>query len=137
MGLSSVSALLRILSLEKRLPFLRENSKVIVQFILTVLFMGMGIWFLKHEKAELKEVKAALVYAQWTWVMLGIVVTAFYLLLQGLMYLSAFHSIQCKVSLVDMVNLFLKRNLISVFLQQEAFHRLLSSPVRLKEKVSH
>jgi phosphatidylglycerol lysyltransferase len=103
-------------SLLIKLPFLRENSKLIVQFILTLLFMGLGIWFLKHERAELTEVRSTLAYAKWTWVLLGICVTAFYLLLQGLMYLSAFHSIQCKVSLLDMVILFLKRNFISVFL---------------------
>jgi phosphatidylglycerol lysyltransferase len=116
MRLSRLFAFFRNYSLEKGLPFLRENGKLIAQFILTVLFMGLGIWFLKHEKAELSEVKSTLVYAQWTWVVLGIGVTAFYLLLQAYMYLSAFYSIQCKVRLTDMVVLFLKRNLISVFL---------------------
>lgn len=116
MGSSRVSVFIQDFSLEKKMPFLRENSKLIAQFILTALFIGMGIWFLKHEKAELAEVKTTLAQAQWTWVMLGIGVTAFYLLLQGLMYLSAFHSIRCKVNLMDMVILFLKRNLISIFL---------------------
>jgi phosphatidylglycerol lysyltransferase len=111
-----VSAFFHSFSRLKRMPFLRENGKLIVQFILTLLFMGLGIWFLKHERAELAEVKSTIAYARWTWVVLGICVTFFYVLLQGLMYLTAFHSIQCKVSLRDMVYLFLKRNFISVFL---------------------
>jgi phosphatidylglycerol lysyltransferase len=116
MEIQSKPAVFRNFSLGNKLPFLKENSKLIAQFILTLLFMGMGIWFLKHERTELTEVKSTLAYARWTWVMLGIGVTFFYLLLQSLMYLSAFHSIQCKVSLADMFILFLKRNFISVFL---------------------
>jgi phosphatidylglycerol lysyltransferase len=113
---SGKSGFLYDLPVEKRLPFIRENGKVIMQFVITALFMGMGIWFLKHEKAELTEVRSTLSYAQLTWVILGIGVTAIYLFLQGLMYLSAFHSVQCRVKLSDMIILFLKRNLISVFL---------------------
>ncbi len=101
---------------EKSIPFVRENSKLIAQFFLTALFFGLGIWFLKHERAELVEVKATLLTSQWQWVILGIFITGIYIALQGLMYVTSFSSIQCKVKLTDTISLFLKRNLISVFL---------------------
>ncbi len=101
---------------EKSIPFVRENSKLIAQFFLTALFFALGIWFLKHERAELVEVKTTLLTSQWEWVVLGIIVTGLYIALQGLMYVASFSSIQCKVSLRDTISLFLKRNLISVFL---------------------
>jgi hypothetical protein len=39
----------------QKIPFLQENKKSIIQFILTVLFLGLGIWFIRHQKAELIE----------------------------------------------------------------------------------
>jgi phosphatidylglycerol lysyltransferase len=101
---------------EKSIPFIRENSKIIAQFILTALFFSLGIWFIKHEQPELSEVKETLLTSQWKWLLLGIAVTVLYIFLQGLMYVSSFNSIQCKVSLRDTTGLFLKRNLVSVFL---------------------
>jgi phosphatidylglycerol lysyltransferase len=101
---------------EKSIPFVRENSKLIAQFFLTALFFALGIWFLKHERAELAEVKSTLLASQWQWIILGIFITAVYITLQGLMYVSSFSSIQCKVKLTDTIALFLKRNLVSVFL---------------------
>jgi phosphatidylglycerol lysyltransferase len=101
---------------EKSIPFVRENSKLIAQFFLTALFFGLGIWFLKHERAELAQVKSTLITSRWPWVGIGILVTGIYITLQGLMYVASFSSIQCKVRLRDTISLFLKRNLISIFL---------------------
>ena len=97
-------------------PFLRENGKIIIQFILTAFFIGIGIWFIKHERAELGEVKNVITNASWQWVLTGVLLTVVYILLQGLMYVASFASIQSRVSLFDAVVLFLKRNFISVFL---------------------
>lgn len=101
---------------EKSIPFIRENSKLIARFFLTALFFALGIWFLKHERAELVEVKSTLLTSQWEWIVLGIIITGVYIALQGLLYVSSFNSIQCRVKLIDTISLFLKRNLISVFL---------------------
>ena len=97
-------------------PFLRENKKIIIQFIFTLFFFAIGIWFIQHERHELVEVKGVLGTANWTWVLVGIALTAIYIILQGLMYVFAFASTQSKVSLYDATVLFIKRNLISVFL---------------------
>lgn len=97
-------------------PFLRENKKIIAQFIFTLFFIAIGIWFIKHERAELSEVKYTLTAARWIWMLVGIGLTAIYILLQGLMYVNAFATTGSKVSLLDSTVLFIKRNLISVFL---------------------
>jgi phosphatidylglycerol lysyltransferase len=116
MGTSKTVVFFRDLYKGRSVPFIRENSKLIGQFVLTALFFGLGIWFLKHERAELTDVKSTLRAAHWVWLLTGIAVSALYLVLQGLMYVYAFSSIQCKVDLKDTIALFLKRNLISVFL---------------------
>ena len=100
----------------KRMSFLVENKKLIGQFILTVFFVFLGIWFIKHEHDELVDVKRILITAKWQFVVIGLVVTFIYILLQGLMYVTSFASVNCKVSLKSSTILFLKRNLISVFL---------------------
>ena len=101
---------------DKSIPFLRENGNLIGQFILTLFFVALGIWFLKHERAELVEVKTVLVTSRWFLVLLGILITIIYILLQGLMYVTSFASVHSKVSLISATTLFLKRNFISVFL---------------------
>ena len=97
-------------------PFLRENKKIILQFIFTLFFFGIGIWFIQHQRSELVAVSDVLKSANWWWVILGLTLTAVYILLQGLMYVFAFASTRSKVSLYDCTVLFIKRNLISIFL---------------------
>jgi phosphatidylglycerol lysyltransferase len=97
-------------------PFLRENKKIIIQFVFTLFFIAIGIWFIQHERSELLQVKNVLKSAQGFWVFAGIILTLIYILLQGLMYVFAFAATRHKVSLFDSTILFIKRNLISVFL---------------------
>ena len=100
----------------KGLPYLRENAKIIGQFILTIFFVGLGIWFIKHEQAELVQVRTLLVTSIWEWVAGGIVLTVAYIVIQGLMYVASFAAIGSRVALYDAMFLFLKRNFVSVFL---------------------
>lgn len=101
---------------EQFTPFIRENGKIIGQAILTLFFFGIGIWFIKHESAEFGEIKNALISAKWQLVITGIIVTAFYIFLQGIMYVFSFASVGKKISILDAIILFIKRNFISVFL---------------------
>ncbi|MFY9151260.1 MAG: phosphatidylglycerol lysyltransferase domain-containing protein [Prolixibacteraceae bacterium] len=97
-------------------PFIRENKKIIVQFIFTLFFIAIGVWFIEHERTELSEVKSVLKTANWIWITSGILLSAVYILLQGQMYVYSFASVRIKISLFDATILFLKRNLISIFL---------------------
>jgi phosphatidylglycerol lysyltransferase len=101
---------------KRSLPFFRENGKLIAQYIFTLFFIGLGIWFLKEEKSEIHQVRLVLGQSRFFWVCAGVAVTFGYVLLQGLMYVASFRSIRCKIGLYDSVILFLKRNFVSVFL---------------------
>ncbi|WP_231129655.1 phosphatidylglycerol lysyltransferase domain-containing protein [Flavobacterium sufflavum] len=102
---------------EKRgISFLRENDKIIRQYILTAFFIGIGIWFIKQEHSELREVKNVITNANSFWVLGGIVLAAIYIILQALMYFASFKAIQSKISFKQALVLFLKRNFVSVFL---------------------
>lgn len=100
----------------RSVPLLRENGKIIAQFILTTFFIGIGIWFIKQERAELFEVQTVINSASQFWILIGIGLTIVYIVLQGLMYVASFAAVQSKVSLVDAIILFLKRNFVSIFL---------------------
>ncbi|HEY1195105.1 bifunctional lysylphosphatidylglycerol flippase/synthetase MprF [Flavobacterium sp.] len=100
----------------KGISFLRENDKIIRQFIFTIFFIGIGIWFIKHENSELEEVKNVIADASSFWVLCGVALAAFYIVLQALMYYASFKAVQSEISFTDAVVLFLKRNFISVFL---------------------
>ncbi|MBW1654619.1 bifunctional lysylphosphatidylglycerol flippase/synthetase MprF [Flavobacterium quisquiliarum] len=100
----------------KGISFLRENDKIIRQFILTIFFIGVGIWFIKHENSELKEVNNVLADAKSFWVVCGIALATFYIALQALMYFASFKAVQSEISFKQAVILFLKRNFVSVFL---------------------
>ncbi len=100
----------------QNLSFLRENSKLFTQFIITLLSIGIGIWFIKNERGEITKVTEVLGSAQYQLVLLGISLTIVYIILQGQMYVASFASIRHRISLWDAIILFLKRNLISVFL---------------------
>ncbi len=100
----------------RSLPFIRENRKIIGQFILTLLFIGLGIWFVKHERGEVHQVREILAGSKTLWVLTGIGLTLIYILLQSLMYIASFRAVHTRLGLRDAITLFLKRNLISVFL---------------------
>ena len=101
---------------ERSLPFIRENSKMLSQAIFTIFSISIGIWFINHEHTQLVEVKRVLFTADWKYVFAGILLTVVYILLQGMMYVASFASIRHRISLITAVILFLKRNLISIFL---------------------
>ena len=97
-------------------PFLREHYKIIGSYIFTLFFIGLAIWFIKHERAELQQVKELVITSRWEWIAIGLVLSIAYIFIHGLMYKSAFAAVGSKVSVNDASMLFLKRNFVSVFL---------------------
>jgi phosphatidylglycerol lysyltransferase len=102
--------------LKDKWPSLQENSKLIAHFLFAILIITLGVWFLKHEQSELGEIKRALLTSHLRYIALGITMTIIYTGLQGLMYEMAFASVRSQVALGSAILLFLKRNLISVFI---------------------
>ncbi len=100
----------------RSIPYFRDNAKLIGQYIFTLFFIGLGIWFIRHEETELHQVRHILLTSAWEWLVAGIVLAMAYIVLQGLMYVESFAAIGSKISLSDATILFLKRNFVSVFL---------------------
>lgn len=96
--------------------YIRDNSKVILQFFIAVLFLAVGFWFFKHEGSELIDVKGIIAQSRWVWICMGIVMTFVYVILQGYAYKLSFAMVQQSVPLWLNIVMFLKRNFISVFL---------------------
>lgn len=104
--------------------FIRNNVKLLAQFLFTILFVIIGIWFLSNRKAELDEVAHVLEISKMPYIVLGIGLTLLYIVLQGVMYKISFASVKSKVSLLSTTILFLKRNFISVFIPAGGFSSL-------------
>lgn len=101
---------------DQSLPFILENGKMLLQAIFTIFSIGVGIWFINNEHTQLTEVKRVLLDANWKYILAGIILSVVYIILQGLMYVASFTAIGHRIPLVTAVVLFLKRNLISIFL---------------------
>jgi phosphatidylglycerol lysyltransferase len=93
-----------------------ENRKIILQSILSVLFIALGLHFFRHEQTELEEIKRTLLNADLYYVLTGVALTIFYICIQGMMYSYSFRSVDEHITLKSAMVLFIKRNLISVFL---------------------
>jgi phosphatidylglycerol lysyltransferase len=115
-------------------PFNEENRAIVVQSIVGVLFIGLGIWFFNHEKEEIFEIKNAISNATLLWVLAGVFTTILYFALQGLLYVASFSAINAKINLKEGIILFLKRNLISVFLPAGGFSSLFFFSKDIQEK---
>ncbi|WP_167604668.1 phosphatidylglycerol lysyltransferase domain-containing protein [Maribellus sediminis] len=108
--------------------------KSIWQVALAVLMLVMSIYFIKNEHLELVEIKNTLKDINSFYLILGLFVTVIYLFLQALMYVFSFRTIGLKVAVWDALILFLKRNLISVFLPAGGFSSLVFFTKPLKKK---
>lgn len=115
-------------------PFQKENRKIITQFVFGALFIGLGIWFVKHEKTEIVLIKESISNATLHWVLVGLLTTFVYFILQGLLYVASFSAINSKISLKEAIVLFLKRNFISVFLPAGGFSSLFFFSKVIEEK---
>ena len=108
--------------------------KGVWQVALAVLMLVMSIYFIKNEHLELVEIKNTLEDINSFYLLLGILVTGFYIFLQAIMYVFSFRTIGLNVAVWDALGLFLKRNLISVFLPAGGFSSLVFFTKPLKKK---
>jgi phosphatidylglycerol lysyltransferase len=109
---------------DKVFIFLNENARIITQFLFTALFMVLAAWFIFHQKHELSTVRIIILDANKYWIFAGLGLVLFYIVIQGLMYVTSFASIDVRINLWEAVILFLKRNFISVFLPAGAVSSL-------------
>ncbi len=102
--------------MKKLLTINKDNQKLIFQIAVGLLSVFLGIYFIKHEKAELAEVKTVLILANKWFVLIGMLLVFLFIVVQGFMYQYSFKAVNKFISLKMGILLYLKRNFISVFI---------------------
>lgn len=100
--------------------------------LLAVLFILLAIYFFREQKNELYALGPAIERANRLWVTIGIVLTGCYILMQALMYRYSFRSVGGRLDLNLGTELFLKRNLLSIFLPAGGVSSLAYLPQNLR-----
>ena len=103
-------------SIKSILPLSKHDYQLILQVCVGILFVLLGIYFIRHEQTELASVKQNLTHALPVWVFLGLIFVIAFVWIQGLMYQVSFAATGHRIHLKTGVLLYLRRNLISVFL---------------------
>jgi phosphatidylglycerol lysyltransferase len=98
------------------MAFLKSYRRVILQALFALLFIGLAIFFITHERAEVHNVKITLENSNPLWVLTGIIFTCIFITMQGLMYYVSFRTVGKKIALRTAIKVYLKRNFIGVFL---------------------
>lgn len=95
---------------------LLKSRNYYLKEILAFLFLLLAIYFFRQQQSDIVQSIAVLKNADPNYFLIGLLVTGFYIFLNGLMYVYAFRAVHSTIFIKDGVKLFLKRNLISVFL---------------------
>ena len=90
--------------------------------------------FFRSERKELEEIIPNIEDADRRWLIAGIAVTLLYILLQSGMYVSSFSSIGLSLKWIDAIELFLKRNFLSIFLPAGGVSALAYTPSQLRNR---
>ncbi|RAJ87333.1 phosphatidylglycerol lysyltransferase [Chitinophaga dinghuensis] len=102
--------------------------------LLAVLFILLAIYFFRSQRHELKALIPAIEQADRVWVIIGVAITGAYILLQAAMYVFSFRSVGSRLNIVRSTELFLKRNLLSVFLPAGGISSLAYLPQSLRRE---
>ena len=114
----------------------QKTSKPYWREILAILFLLVGIFFFRSERKELHSLEHQIQAANAAWVWLGIAVTVAYIFLQSGMYVTAFKAIAGRLSWNQAIELYLKRNFLSVFLPAGGISSLAYSPANIRKNGS-
>ncbi len=109
-------------------------SKIRWQELLAVLILFLAFVFFRSERKEMTSILPQLHQAKPLWIVAGILLTIFYVFLQALMYVTSFRAVGVKLKLSDALELFLKRNFLSVFLPAGGISSLAFTPRQLQRK---
>jgi phosphatidylglycerol lysyltransferase len=113
----------------KPTSFFKKNWKEII----AVVFILVAIYFFWNERKELQSLGTSLGNTNMLWLSIGIVFTIAYILLQAGLYVYSFLAIGGRISWLSAIELFLKRNVIAVFLPGGGLTALAYLPESIKE----
>lgn len=94
----------------------KPNIKLLLQISTILVFIAIGVYFIINERAELIQVRSALIQANFYFLIAGVVSVFCFVMVQGWMYQYSFRALQERISLKTGINLYLKRNLIGIFI---------------------
>jgi phosphatidylglycerol lysyltransferase len=118
---------------KKIINYLQHAGKSYWREILAVLLLLVGIYFFRSERHELLSLQENLGNAQPQWIVAGVIVSILYVLFQAAMYRSSFAAIGSSLQWPHAIDLFLKRNFLSVFLPAGGVSSLAYAPSYLKK----
>lgn len=109
-------------------------NKFFWQLFLALFMIAMAVFFIRQEHLEVIKIKEELERSQPLYIILGLGLTVVYILAQGLMYIHSFKALNKRISMGIAVRLFLKRNLVSVFLPAGGFSSLVFFTKEIEDK---
>ncbi|HEX8462172.1 MAG TPA: lysylphosphatidylglycerol synthase transmembrane domain-containing protein [Segetibacter sp.] len=101
--------------------------------LLAMVFILVAVYFFWNQRKELQSLGTSLKNTNLLWLAIGIVLTIVYILLQAGLYVYSFLAIGGKISWLSAIDLFLKRNVIAVFLPGGGLTALAYLPSSIKE----
>jgi phosphatidylglycerol lysyltransferase len=110
------------------------SPKLYWKEILAILMILLAFIFFRNERKELLQIIPNIEHAEGRWLTVGLAVTLLYILLQSGMYVASFSSIGLSLKWVDAIELFLKRNFLSIFLPAGGVSALAYTPSQLRKK---
>ncbi len=90
--------------------------------------------FFRSERKELQQIIPQIEHADIRWLFAGVAITLVYIFFQSGMYVSSFASIGLSLKWIDSIELFLKRNLLSIFLPAGGVSALAYTPSQLRKR---
>ena len=109
-------------------------NKFFWQFFVAIFMLGMAVFFIRAEHLEVIKIKQELNNCDPLYIGFGIGLTIIYVLAQAQMYVYSFKALNKKIPLGLAVRLFLKRNLVSVFLPAGGFSSLAFFTKEIEDK---
>jgi phosphatidylglycerol lysyltransferase len=99
-------------------------NKFFWQLIFSAFLIGTSVFFVRHENVELSRIIDQLRLSNVWYVLAGILLTGVYVVFQGEMYIHSFMAMGINIPSKVALRMFLKRNLLSVFLPAGGFTSL-------------
>ncbi|HEY6976121.1 MAG TPA: phosphatidylglycerol lysyltransferase domain-containing protein [Chitinophagaceae bacterium] len=102
--------------------------------LLALFFILLAIFFFRQERYELQHLIPAIESANFFWFWCGVFVTIIYIFLQSGLYVFSFATVHGKIKWINAAELFVKRNLISVFLPAGGISSLAYLPKTIRQE---
>ncbi|WP_300670425.1 phosphatidylglycerol lysyltransferase domain-containing protein [Soonwooa sp.] len=105
--------------------------------LLAVIILLFAFVFFRSERHEMAQIIPQLKLSDGFWLLIGVLLTGVYIALQAYMYVMSFRAVNLNLNFWTAIDLFLKRNLLSVFLPAGGVSSLGYLPRSLKKQKYH